>query len=260
MGWLSEALNTVHTFTKKYDPIGHYSVGNPLKTGDWLVQKGARGVMSLAKDLDPNDKLNAYKLNNRLERKAGENMGNFGLSAQRAGTVAALVYGGISAYGAATGGTASGGAGAGAAGGGSEVLGTAGGSGSGGIGASEALGSAGSAGGAGSAPSAIGYGAEGMSGYTMPASGGASAGASATAGAGGSSLLSQVASNKAAQGLAVQAAQAAAAKKPSEANQGTTRRPVEMPDPEAQAAARRRRLAEQINRRGRAASILTASE
>lgn len=138
-GWFTNKLNDFHASTKKYDPIGHYSVENPMKTGDWLVEKSSKWLA---------DAGIGEGFNRRLNAEANENGNNFGLSATRAGTGAAAVIGGLYGYGALGGGGASGAGGASAGGG--------------------AVGEA--------APTALGYGTEGMSAYTMPASDGTAVG------------------------------------------------------------------------------------
>lgn len=85
--WLPSRINDFHDFTKKYDPIGHYSVGNPLKTGDWLVKHTGEELAD--HEIGTNN-------NTRIANKASENQGNFGASATRAGSIAALIYGGMS--------------------------------------------------------------------------------------------------------------------------------------------------------------------
>jgi hypothetical protein len=143
-GWFTNKLRDFHESTKKYDPLGHYSVENPMKAGDWLVEKSS-GALA--------DAGIGEGFNTRLNQEANQNGNDWALSATRAGTGAATVIGGMYGYGALSGG----GAGAGAGG-------------------SAGAGSAGAGVGAEAAPTALGYGTEGMSAYTMPASDGVSVG------------------------------------------------------------------------------------
>lgn len=113
MSWLSDKLNKFHGHTKKYEPLGHYTVGGGLKAGDWLVKNTGKGLRKAG--------LSGYmgEQNERVIDKAGENQGDFGKSASRAGSVAALIYGGM--YGAGALGAGEAGGSAGAAGGGTAL-------------------------------------------------------------------------------------------------------------------------------------------
>jgi hypothetical protein len=87
--WFSRKLNDFHDSTKKYDPIGHYSVENPMKSAHWLVEKTSGGLA---------DAGIGTGFNTRLNQEADENGNNFGLGSQRMGvgigTVLAAMYGG----------------------------------------------------------------------------------------------------------------------------------------------------------------------
>lgn len=106
--WLSKSLNKFHGHTKKYDPIGHYSVEAPLKSAHWLVEKSSKGLA---------DAGIGEGFNRRLSEEADENGNNFGLGSQRMaagiGTVLAGMYGYGLAAGEGAGGAAGSGAGAG---------------------------------------------------------------------------------------------------------------------------------------------------
>jgi hypothetical protein len=103
--WFSRKLNDFHDSTKKYDPIGHYSVENPMKSAHWLVEKTSGGLA---------DAGIGTGFNTRLNQEADENGNNFGLGSQRMGvgigSVLAAMYGG-SYFG--DGGSSAGGLGAG---------------------------------------------------------------------------------------------------------------------------------------------------
>lgn len=82
--WFSRRLNDFHDSTKKYDPIGHYSVENPMKSAHWLVEKSSKGLGDLGI---------APGFNARLSAEADENGNNFGLGSQRMGLGIASVLG-----------------------------------------------------------------------------------------------------------------------------------------------------------------------
>lgn len=107
--WFSRRLNDFHDSTKKYDPLGHYSVENPMKSAHWLVEKSSKGLA---------DAGIGEGFNTRLNQEANENGNDFGLGSQRMGlgilSVLGAMYGG-SYLGAGEAGA--GGAGVGEAGG-----------------------------------------------------------------------------------------------------------------------------------------------
>jgi len=102
----ARGLDKFHGHTKKYDPLGHYSVEMPLKGAHWLVEKSSKGLA---------DAGIGTGFNTRLNQEADENGNNFGLGSQRMGLGILSYLGGMYALG---GGEAAGGAGsAGGAGG-----------------------------------------------------------------------------------------------------------------------------------------------
>lgn len=107
-GWFTNKLNDFHDSTKKYDPLGHYSVENPMKTAHWLVEKSS-GALA--------DAGIGEGWNTRLNQEANENGNNFGLGATRMGVGVGSVLGAMYGYGAAAGEGAGAGAGAGVGGG-----------------------------------------------------------------------------------------------------------------------------------------------
>lgn len=191
--WFANTLDKFHGHTKKYDPLGHYSVEMPMKGAHWLVEKSSKGLA---------DAGIGEGFNRRLNQEADENGNNFGLGSQRMGLGILSVLGGMYGYGAAGAGGASGGGAAGlgevGAGGLGAVGGTSGGAGLGGLGSLGGglggLGSAGS-GAAGGMPIGAGGYAEAGGGYVADAPGGGfnwlngdgSTGATGLLGQGGSS-------------------------------------------------------------------------
>lgn len=150
--WFSRRLNDFHDSTKKYDPLGHYSVENPMKSAHWLVEKSSKGLA---------DAGIGEGFNTRLNQEADENGKDFGLGTQRMGvgiaSVLAAMYGGEAAFG---GGEA--GAGAGGTTGGfgtGESLGVLASDGGGGL-----LGGSGAAGGFGGDGMLLSYGDPGLGG------------------------------------------------------------------------------------------------
>jgi hypothetical protein len=111
-GWFSRKLNDFHDSTKKYDPLGHYSVENPMKTAHWLVEKSSKGLA---------DAGIGEGFNTRLNQEANENGNDFGLGTQRMGVGIASVLAAMYGYGAL--GEGAGGSAGTAEGGGSGALG-----------------------------------------------------------------------------------------------------------------------------------------
>jgi hypothetical protein len=107
--WFSRKLNDFHDSTKKYDPIGHYSVENPMKSAHWLVEKSSGGLA---------DAGIGEGFNTRLNQEANENGNNFGLGTQRMGVGVGSVIGAMYGGSYLGGGSGSAGGGAGAAEGG----------------------------------------------------------------------------------------------------------------------------------------------
>jgi hypothetical protein len=107
--WFANKLDDFHDSTKKYDPIGHYSVENPMKSAHWLVEKSSKGLGDLGI---------APGFNERLSGEADENGNNFGLGSQRMGlgiaSVLGAMYGGSYLGGGEAGGTGATGMGDGA--------------------------------------------------------------------------------------------------------------------------------------------------
>jgi hypothetical protein len=107
--WFANRLDDFHDSTKKYDPIGHYSVENPMKSAHWLVEKSSKGLGDLGI---------APGFNERLSGEADENGNNFGLGSQRMGlgiaSVLGAMYGGSYLGGGEAGGTGATGMGDGA--------------------------------------------------------------------------------------------------------------------------------------------------
>lgn len=248
MGWLSDAVGGVLDFAKKIDPAFKFGTNLAQDTSTKLVRETSRVFEKVGGDsalgrAGEHWKGMADKDNKDQKRWATNTL-----------KTAAAVYGGMISAGEGAGSTVGG---------------------SGSIGGGEALGSGATyyeAGGGAVTDGA--YGLSGATGETAAGAGGyleaegggyvapdggytPNTGASTSNSAG--TILGKVADNKAAQSAALEVAKAAAAKKPAEPTQAPTKRPVvEMPDAEAQTQARRRKLAEQLARRGRAASIMTA--
>lgn len=106
-GWFTRRLNDFHDSTKKYDPLGHYSVENPMKTAHWLVEKSSKGLA---------DAGIGEGFNRRLNQEANENGNDFGLGTQRMGLGVAAVLGAMYGSSYLGGGEAGAGGGAGGSG------------------------------------------------------------------------------------------------------------------------------------------------
>lgn len=107
-GWFTSKLGDFHRWTKKWEPLGHYSVENPMKTAHWLVEKSSKGLA---------DAGIGEGWNTRLNQEADENGDNFALGTTRMGVGVGSVIGAM--YGASyLGGGSSAGAGGSSAGGG----------------------------------------------------------------------------------------------------------------------------------------------
>lgn len=228
MGWLTDTLNSVHDVTKYLDPVDHYvldatkSFSTKLvnETGRSLEKMGGTSIVGKAGSISKN----------LSQRDKDQGIGGWlGRTAVSAGTIMA---------GGALGGTeASGGAGEGLGGGATYY----------------------EAGGGAVSDAAYGTSAgvdggttyfEAGGGYVSPSDG-------ATAATKSPSLLSQVANSDVAKTGATTLAKSALEKKAPQTQAPTTRPVVAMPDAEQQAEAKRRKLAEQLARRGRTASIMT---